>query len=81
MFSKSKFDIGRTDLIEYKVTMKSEDPIHIRQFRIPLEHRQTIYDWVDELLKKGAIEVYRTRDEYDTKNRQHVLLIRDLFID
>ena len=44
-------------MIEHKVTMKSEDPIHIRQFRIPLEHRQTIYDWVDELLKKGAIEV------------------------
>ena len=41
VFSKSKFDIGRTDVIEHKVTMKSEDPIHIRQFRIPLEHRQT----------------------------------------
>ena len=25
--------------------------------------------------------VYRTPDEYDTKNRQHVCLIRDLFID
>ena len=50
VFSKSKFDIGRTDVIEHKVTMKSEDPFHIRQFRIPLEHRQTIYDWVDELL-------------------------------
>ena len=47
-------------MIEHKVTMKSEDPIHIRQFRIPLEHRQTIYDWVDELLKKGAIEVSRS---------------------
>ena len=34
--------------------------LHIRQFRIPLEHRQTIYDWVDELLKKGAIEVSRS---------------------
>ena len=33
---------------------------HIRQFRIPLEHRQSIYDWVDELLKKGAIEVSRS---------------------
>ena len=34
--------------------------VHIRQFRILLEHRQTIYDWVDELLKKGAIEVSRS---------------------
>ena len=40
--------------------MRDDDPVHIRQFRIPLEHRQTIYDWVDELLKKGAIEVSRS---------------------
>ena len=55
VFSKSKFDLGRTDVVEHKVTLKSEDPIHVRQFRIPLEHRQTIYDWVDELLSKGAM--------------------------
>ena len=59
VFSKSKFDIGPTDVIEHKVIMKSEDPIHIRQFCIPLEHK-AIYDWVDELLKKGAIEVSRS---------------------
>ena len=46
-------------MIEHKVHMKTKDPIHIRQFRIPLEHRQTIYDWVDKLLK-GAIEVSRS---------------------
>ena len=60
VFSKSKFDLGWTDVVEHKVNMKSEDPIHVRQFRIPLEHRQTIYDWVDELLSKGAIEVSRS---------------------
>ena len=59
--SKGKFDLGRTDVIEHRVSMKSDEPIHTRQFRIPLEHRQTIYDWVDELLKKGAIEVSRSR--------------------
>ena len=59
--SKVKFDLGRTDVVEHKVAMKSEEPIHSRQFRIPLEHRQTIYDWVDELLKKGAIEVSKSR--------------------
>jgi len=58
--SKSKFDIGRTDVIEHQVNLKTEEPVHRRQFRIPLEHRQIIYDWVDELLKKGAIEVSRS---------------------
>ena len=71
MFSKSKFDIGRTDVIDHKVTMKSEDPIHIRQFRIPLEHRQTIYDWVDELLKKGACQSM-ARTHKRTHSQLHV---------
>ena len=55
--SKSKFDIGQTDVIEHKVVLNYESPIHIRQFRILFEHRDTIYSWVDELLGKGAIEV------------------------
>ena len=32
VFSRSKFDLGRTDVVEHKVTLKSEDPIHVRQF-------------------------------------------------
>ena len=58
--SKSKFDIGRTDVIEHKIVLNTENPIHIRQFRIPFEHRETIYNWVDALLRKGAIEVSRS---------------------
>jgi len=29
--SKGKFDLGRTDVIEHKVTMKTEEPIHTRR--------------------------------------------------
>ena len=53
--SKLKFDIGPKNVIEHKVVLNSQDPIHVRQFWIPFEHRQTIYYWVNELLKKGAI--------------------------
>ena len=60
VISKGKFDLGWTDVVEHKIELNDDDPVHIRQFRIPLEHRQTIYDWVDELLKKGAIEVSRS---------------------
>ena len=49
--------------------MTDNDPVHIRQFRIPLEHRQTIYDWVDELLKKGAIKV--SQSSYNS----HIFLV------
>ena len=30
--SKSKFDIGRTNIIEHKVVLNSQDPVHVRQF-------------------------------------------------
>ena len=60
VISKGKFNLGWTDVVEHKIELSDDDPVHIRQFRIPLEHRQTIYDWVDELLKKGAIEVSRS---------------------
>ena len=35
----------------------------------------------EEVKSPNPSLLYRTRDEYDTKNRQHVRLIRDLFID
>ena len=47
-------------MIEHKVVLNTENPIHIGQFRISFEHRETIYNWVDELLRKGAIEVSRS---------------------
>ena len=37
--------------------MKDEIPVHTRQFRVPFEHMQTLNEYVDELLAKGAIEV------------------------
>ena len=58
--SKSKFDIERTDVIEHKVVLNSWDQIYVLHFRIPFKYRQTIYGWVDEFLKKGAIEVSRS---------------------
>ena len=51
VISKGKFDLGWTYVVEHKIDLTNKDQVHIRQFCIPLEHRQTIYDWVDELLK------------------------------
>ena len=42
VISKGKFDLGWTDVVEHKIDLTDDDPVHIRQFRIPLEHRQTI---------------------------------------
>ena len=56
VFSKDKFDIGFTNIIEHKVNMKTEDPIYVKQFRVPYEHQGILNEYVDELLKKGAIQ-------------------------
>ena len=50
----SKFDIGYANVAQRKIKKKSEGPIHLRQFLIPLEQRQNIHDWVDKLLAKGV---------------------------
>ena len=60
VISIGKFDLGWTDALQQSINMEDEDPVHTKQFRIPLEHRQTIYDWVDELVEKGAIETSKS---------------------
>ena len=62
VFSKDKFDLGHSDVIEHKIKLKDPegDPVHVKQFPIPLAYRQQIWDWVDELLAQGAIELSRS---------------------
>ena len=56
VFSKDKFDLGFCDVIEHKVHMKTDDPVFVKQFRVPYEHQAVLHEFVDELLKKGAIQ-------------------------
>ena len=58
--SKDKFDLGISDVIKHTIRMKSEEPIHVKQFRIPLAHEQLIQTYVDELLRRGCIRVSRS---------------------
>ncbi len=60
VLSKNKFDIGHTDVIQHVIRMKDEVPVHNKQFRIPVNHQECINNHVDELLKKGAIEISRS---------------------
>jgi hypothetical protein len=57
---KDKYDLGRASVIKHKIKMRDGQPLHARQFRIPFPHKETIFDYVDELLRRGAIEVSRS---------------------
>jgi hypothetical protein len=58
--SKDKFDLGSADVIEHSIVMEEERPVHQRQFRVPFAHEEVLYEYVDKLLKSGAIEVSRS---------------------
>jgi hypothetical protein len=60
VISKDKFDLGRASVIKHKIKMRDGQPLHARQFRISFAHVETIFDYVDELLRRGAIEVSRS---------------------
>ena len=60
VISKDKFDLGRASVIKHKIKMRDGQPLHARQLRIPFAHEETIFDYVDELLRRGAIEVSRS---------------------
>ncbi len=54
--SKSKFDLGRTKVIQHEVKMKDgSEVVHQKQFRIPYAHMKCIQDYVTELLSKGCV--------------------------
>jgi hypothetical protein len=37
--SQDKFDLGRTDTLMHEITLKTAEPIYIKQFKIPNAHR------------------------------------------
>jgi hypothetical protein len=60
VLSKDKFNLGCADVIEHSIVMEDERPVHQRQFRVPFAHKEVLYEYVDKLLKSGAIEVSRS---------------------
>ena len=60
VFSDSSFDLGRADAVTHKVRLKTEQPVHVKQFKIPWAHMNLVNEHADELLKKGCIEPSRS---------------------
>ena len=58
--SKDKFDLGFSDVVEHKIVMRNNEPVHSRQFRVPFAHEKVLHSYIEELLRQGAIEVSRS---------------------
>jgi hypothetical protein len=55
--SKDKFNLGCADVIEHSIVMEDKRTVHQRHFRVPFAQKEVLYEYVNKLLKSGAIKV------------------------
>ncbi len=60
-FSQDKFDLGQTDTLMHEIALKTQEPIYVKQFKIPDAHRKEVEHHVLEWLKIGVIQPARSR--------------------
>jgi len=56
VFSKDKYDLGRAKGFTHKIHLKNNDPVFVKQFKIPDMHQTVIKQQIHEWLKMGIIE-------------------------
>ena len=61
VFSKDKGDLGRTDLIQHEIILKTQEPVYVKQFKIPDTHHDYLQSQVKEWLKLGIVQPARSR--------------------
>jgi len=61
VFSRNKSDLGKSDLIVHDISLRSKEPVYVKQFKIPDAHMKTVEDHVREWLKLGVVEPCRSK--------------------
>jgi hypothetical protein len=61
VFSDHKHDLGRATTLQHEITLKSNLPVYIKQFKIPEAHQQEVRNHVTEWLKLGVIQPSRSK--------------------
>jgi hypothetical protein len=61
VFSHDKTDLGRSDLIQDKIHLKTEEPIYVKQFKMPDVHHDYLEQQVKVWLKLGIVQLTRSR--------------------
>ena len=61
IFSTKKREIGPSHTAFHDIHLRDEEPVYIKQFRIPEAHRKAVEDHVKEMLKLGCIRPTRSK--------------------
>ena len=60
VISQDKFDLGRTDVLPHNIRLDTDQPIHLKQFRIPWHHQECVEQFVQEMLQNGCIQASKS---------------------
>ena len=61
VISRHKDDLGRSNTLQHEISLKSKEPVYVKQFRIPEAHRKQAEQQVVEWLKLGVVEPCRSK--------------------
>lgn len=61
IFNTVKRDLGPNHTAFHDINLRDEEPVYIKQFRIPEAHRSAVEDHVKEMLKLGCIRPTRSK--------------------
>ena len=56
VFSKHPLDLGVAPDMSHTIHMKTNDPVYVSQFRIPVAHEKFIDEWAREMLKNKVLK-------------------------
>lgn len=59
--SQHKFDLGRTETLMHEISLKTDEPVYVKQFKIPDAHRAEVEKHVAEWLKLGVVQPCRSK--------------------
>ena len=54
--SQHKFDLGRASTLMHDIELRTNEPVYVKQFKIPDAHRQEVERHVAEWLKLGVVQ-------------------------
>ena len=60
IFSRNKAVLGSSDLIQHEIHLKSEEPVYVKQFKMPDVHRDYLKEQVKVWLKLGIVQPTRS---------------------